>query len=53
MAEASYPNFDLNNPRDLSKYYSEKTIEEMSDEEELEAVHDILMDSLYEEEEEV
>jgi len=33
LAEASYPNFDLNNPRDLTKYYSEETLENMSDEE--------------------
>ena len=41
LAEASYPNFDLNNPRDLSKYYSEKTIEDMTDEQELEAMQSI------------
>lgn len=33
LAEASYPNYDLNNPRDLSAYYSEEEIEAMSDEE--------------------
>ena len=22
LAEASYPNYDLNNPRDLTKYYT-------------------------------
>lgn len=36
LAEASYPNYDLNNPRDLSAYYSEEAIEAMSDEEFLE-----------------
>ena len=41
LAEASYPNFDLNNPRDLSKYYSEKTLEEMTDEQKLEAMQAI------------
>lgn len=35
LAMASYPNFDLNNPRDLTKYYSEETIENMTDEERL------------------
>lgn len=32
-AMASYPSFDLNNPRDLSMYYSEEQLAEMSDEE--------------------
>lgn len=32
LAEASYPNYDLNNPRDLTAYYSESDIEKMSDE---------------------
>ena len=27
LTMASYPNFDLNNPRDLSKYYTEENIE--------------------------
>lgn len=39
LAEASYPNYDLNNPRDLSKYYSEETIEAMSSEEKLETLN--------------
>lgn len=38
LAEASYPNFDLNNPRDLTKYYSEESIEEMTDEVKLETM---------------
>lgn len=33
LAEASYPNYDLNKPSDLSKYYSEEKQKEMSDEE--------------------
>lgn len=33
LAEASYPNYDLNNPRDLTKYYSEEEIGAMEDEE--------------------
>ena len=41
LAEASYPNFDLNNPRDLTKYYSEAEIEAMSSEEELNALNQI------------
>ena len=35
LAEASYPNYDLNNPRDLSKYYSEESLETMTEEEKL------------------
>lgn len=41
LAEASYPNYDLNNPRDLSAYYSEKQIQSMSEEETLEALNSI------------
>ena len=36
LAEASYPNYDLNHPRDLTKYYTEEEIAAMSDEEKLE-----------------
>lgn len=36
LAEASYPNYDLNNPRDLTPYYTEAEIEAMTDEETLE-----------------
>ncbi len=39
LAEASYPNYDLNEPRDLSNYYSEEEIEKMSDEEKLETLN--------------
>ena len=41
LAEASYPNFDLNNPRDLTQYYSEKDIAKMSDEKRLEALNKV------------
>lgn len=41
LAEASYPNYDLNNPRDLSAYYSESEIEKMSDEARLEYLNGI------------
>ena len=41
LAEASYPNFDLNNPRDLTKYYSESYIAEMTDEQRLTAMQKI------------
>ena len=39
LAEASFPNYDLNEPRDLTLYYSEKEIEAMSDEEKAEAMN--------------
>lgn len=35
LAMSSYPNFDLNNPRDLSKYYTEEQINAMTAEEKL------------------
>lgn len=39
LAMASYPNYDLNNPRDLSAYYSEEEIAAMSSEEKLETLN--------------
>lgn len=36
LAEASYPNYDLNNPRDLSAYYTQEKLDAMTDEEKLE-----------------
>lgn len=41
LAEASYPNYDLNNPRDLTKYYTEEQIEAMSDEEKLDILNSL------------
>lgn len=41
LAEASYPNYDLNKPRDLSLYYSQKEIDAMSEEETLNALNSI------------
>lgn len=41
LAEASYPNYDLNNPRDLSAYYSEETLEDMTDEEKLNTLNSL------------
>lgn len=35
LAMADYPVFDLNNPRDLSAYYTEEELEQMSEEETL------------------
>ena len=42
LAEASYPNFDLNNPRDLTKYYTQEELDAMSDEETLNALNNLL-----------
>lgn len=33
LAMASYPNFDLNSPKDISAYYTEEQIQQMQDEE--------------------
>ena len=41
LAEASYPNFDLNNPRDLSAYYSEETLDKMSETDKLDAMNQV------------
>lgn len=39
LAEASYPNFDLNNPRDLSEYYTTEEQDAMTDEERLDTLN--------------
>lgn len=39
LAMASYPNYDLNNPRDLTPFFTEKEIEKMSDEEKVEQLN--------------
>ena len=41
LAEASYPNYDLNNPRDLTKYYSEEELAAMSDDEKIEKLNEL------------
>lgn len=41
LAEASYPNYDLNNPRDLSSYYTQEQLDAMSDEEQLDALNSL------------
>ena len=41
LAEASYPNYDLNNPRDLSAYYSEEEQKKMKDEEKLDTLYSL------------
>lgn len=41
LAMADYPDFDLNNPRDMSAYYEEEEIEDMSEEEQLDALNSI------------
>lgn len=41
LAEASYPNFDLNDPRDLSQFYSDQEWNAMSDDEQVEAMNNL------------
>lgn len=41
LAMASYPNYDLNNPRDLTSYYTQDEINNMSDESKLTALQSI------------
>lgn len=41
LAEASYPNYDLNNPRDLSQYYSEDELKKMSNEEKIDCLNNL------------
>ena len=41
LAEASYPNYDLNNPRDISKYYSEEELAAMPDDEKIEKLNEL------------
>jgi stage V sporulation protein D (sporulation-specific penicillin-binding protein) len=41
LAMANYPTFDLNNPRDLSSIYTEKELEEMTDDETYEALNQL------------
>ena len=41
LAEASYPNYDLNNPRDLSAYYTQEELDAMTDEEKLDAMNSL------------
>lgn len=39
LAMANYPNYDLSNPRDLSKYYSEEELEGLEEEEKLDLLN--------------
>lgn len=39
LAMASYPNFDLNDPRDMSSIYTDETWDGMSEEEQIEAMN--------------
>lgn len=41
LAEASYPNYDLNHPRDLSAYYTEEELAGMSDEDKLNTLYSL------------
>ena len=41
LAMADYPNFDLNNPRDLSAFYSEEELEAISSEDQMEMLNQL------------
>ncbi len=41
LAMANYPNYDLNNPRDLSAYYTEEEQAAMTDDEKLDALNNL------------
>ena len=41
LAMANYPNYDLNNPRDLSAYYSEAEIAQMDEDTKLEKLNEL------------
>lgn len=44
LAQASYPNFDLNKPRDISAYYTEKELKKMKEEEKVEILNNLWKD---------
>lgn len=44
LAQASYPNFDLNEPRDISAYYTEKELKKMKEEEKVEILNNLWKD---------
>jgi len=39
LAMASYPNYDLNNPRDLTKYYTQEQIDAMTDDQKVDTLN--------------
>lgn len=41
LAMANYPNYDLNNPRDLSSYYTEEELAAMDDDAKLDVLNDL------------
>lgn len=41
LAMENYPNYDLNNPRDLSAYYTEEELAVLSDDEKLDALNNL------------
>lgn len=44
LAQASYPNFNLNKPRDISAYYTEKELKKMKEEEKVEILNNLWRD---------
>lgn len=47
LAMADYPNVDLNNPRDLSKWYTKKQIKRMSEDDKMDALNEIWQNFVY------
>ena len=41
LAEASYPNYDLNNPRDLTKFHTEEELAALSDEDKVKELNSL------------
>ena len=41
LAEASYPNYDLNNPRDLTKFHTEEELATLSDEDKVKELNSL------------
>ena len=44
LAQASYPNFDLNKPHDISAYYTKKELKKMKEEEKVEIINNLWRD---------
>ena len=44
LAQASYPNFDLNKPRDISAYYTEKELKKMKKKKKVEILNNLWRD---------
>lgn len=47
MQMSSYPEYNLNNPRDLSAFYSQEKVDKMSDKKKTENLNKIWLKLLY------